>query len=485
MPEIQQLDTEMFVPQPHSPCEDLMSSLRRIGALEGLTEEEFRWLARNSEEITAEDGQILFRTGEPLEHLTFLLEGSIHVRRPGAGSLGFFVSRAGQLTGKLPYSRMKVAGFDGFAAGHTRALFLHQSKFPEMLAAIPSMAQRSVSVLLDRVREMTRVEQQADKLAALGKLAANLSHELKNPASAARSAATTLSAELRNYGRQKFLLGSLCLSEEHQAAYRAWAGSIEALLTTAAPPSSDSIVVSAREDLFTAWLETHKIAEPWTIAPTLAETSLDISHLESLAAALPAAALPTALASFVSGMRAERMTDTVVDATARIFDLISAIQDYSYMDQAPIQELELTQSLESTLAMFSSRIAGIYVERDYAPVLPPVTAYGSELNQVWTELIENAIDAMDGQGTLTLRAKVSGGAFLVEICDTGHGIPSEALPRIFEPFFTTKSLGVGLGLGLDNASRIVSKHGGSLTVTSNPGDTCFQVHLPLEGTGTY
>ncbi len=467
-------------------CEDLISSLRRFSTLDGLTEEEFRWLAENGIETIHEDGEHIFRAGEVLEHLAFVLDGSFQFRLVRSGTLGVFVGRAGQITGKIPYSRMKSAAGDGFAVGRTRAMYIHQSRFPEMLATIPSMTQRCVSVLLDRVREMTRVEQQADKIASLGKLAANLSHELKNPASAARSAATSLSKELRNYGNQKFRLGALNLSDESKEAYRVWATSVQGLLNTTGPDTSDSIETAAREDVFTEWLERHNIPDPWTIAPTLAETAITTSHLDELVASIPTEALSTALCSFASALRSERMTDTVIDATARIFDLISAIQDYSYMDQAPIQEIDVTQSLDATLAMFGSRLGKIEVLHDFAPVLPPIPAYGSELNQVWTELIENAIDAMSEEGgILTLRARVSGGSFLVEICDSGHGIPPEVLPRIFEPFFTTKPLGKGLGLGLDNASRVVSKHGGSMTVTSEAGNTCFQVNLPLEGTGAY
>lgn len=468
-----------------SPCEDLISSLRRFSSLEGLTEDEFQWLASHGEERISDDGAVLFRSGDLLEHLTFLLEGGYQIRIPLSGTLGLFVGRPGQMTGKIPFSRMKTVGGDGFCIGRTRALYVHESHFAEMMVAIPSMAQRCVSVLLDRVREMTRVQQQADKIASLGKLAANLSHELKNPASAARSAATSLSTELRQYGNQKFQLGALQLSEEDKKFYQAWSVSVQELLRSKAPIDTDSIAESQREDEFTQWLNRRNISEPWTIAPTLAETALSTAHLDHLTERLPAHALPIALRALASALRAERMTDTVIDATARIFNLISAIQDYSYMDQAPIQEIDVAQSLEATLAMFSARLLEIKVIKDFAPVLPPVPAYGSELNQVWTELIQNSIDAMPTGGTLTLRAKVSGDTFFLEICDTGSGVPDEILPRIFEPFFTTKQLGMGLGLGLDNASRILSKHGGSISVTSKPGDTCFQVNLPLEGTGAY
>jgi signal transduction histidine kinase len=192
-----------------------------------------------------------------------------------------------------------------------------------------------------------------------------------------------------------------------------------------------------------------------------------------------------ALATFASSLRVERMAETVVNSTVRIFDLIRAIKDYSYMDQAPIQDVDLAQSLETTLTMFNSRLQNVTIERNYDPDLPPVSAYGSELNQVWTALIENALDAMKDRGTLRLSTRSSGQMAFVEIWDTGPGIPPELKSRIFEPFYTTKAPGKGLGLGLDTAQRIVTKHSGFIQVESHPGATCFQVRLPLDQAGAY
>jgi len=179
------------------------------------------------------------------------------------------------------------------------------------------------------------------------------------------------------------------------------------------------------------------------------------------------------------------MAETVVDSTVRIFDLISAIKDYSYMDQAPIQDVDLAQSLENTLVMFNSRLKNVVVELDFDPELPPVSAYGSELNQVWTALIENALEAMNDHGTLRLRTHLSGQLALIEVWDSGPGIDPSIRSRIFEPFFTTKAPGRGLGLGLDAVQRIVSKHSGFVTVESKPNATCFQIRLPLDRAQAY
>ncbi|HEX4651226.1 MAG TPA: ATP-binding protein [Granulicella sp.] len=468
-----------------TPVPEIVEALRTIGPLEGLSDPEYEWIARHGTERTGDNGAIIFREGEPVFNLTFILKGEIHVRRRHVGPMAIFIGRAGQMTGKLPFSRMKGYGGDGYTSGPIWVLDLHEGHFPEMLQAIPSMGQRCVTVLLDRVREVTRMEQQAEKLTALGKLAANLAHELNNPASAAQRSAAGLFSELRDYGNHKYRLGSLCLTAEESSGYMTWIERARREMgshTYDQRPDEIPLAVADREDAVMRWLEAHQIPEPWKIAPALAEVRLGLSTLDDLAAVLAPKTLPVALATVASSLRAERMAETVVDSTVRIFDLISAIKDYSYMDQAPIQEVDLAESLEKTLLMFQSRLQNITVKRDFEPGLNHINAYGGELNQVWTVLIENALDAIDAgrrPGTVQLKTRISGQVALVEIWDNGPGIEPGLQSRIFEPFFTTKAPGHGLGLGLDTAQRIVSKHSGYITVQSKPGETCFQVRLPL------
>jgi signal transduction histidine kinase len=200
---------------------------------------------------------------------------------------------------------------------------------------------------------------------------------------------------------------------------------------------------------------------------------------------LDPAATTVVLSQFASSLRAERMTEVMIDSTARTFDLIKAIKDYSYMDQAPIQETDIPRGLENTLTMLQSRLRKVEVVRDYEPELPCISAYASELNQVWTALIENALDAIQDEGRIELKASVSGDLLLVEVWDNGPGIPADIRDRIFEPFFTTKPPGRGLGLGLDVVMRIIMKHRGFVSVQSAPGATCFQVRLPLQQLQAY
>lgn len=469
-----------------TPVDELIAALRRVEALDGLRDEDFLWLAENGIEEKLNAGDEVFQEGDPADRMTIMLRGEVHVRRRERGSVAFFISRVGQLSGLLPYSRMKTYGGTGYAVGDAWGLHIHRDQFDEMLSAIPSMGQRCVSTLLNRVRDVTRMEQQSEKIAALGKLAANLSHELNNPASAAQRAASSLLGELRTYGDLKYQLGSLCLTDAQKEQYGIWVSRLRQKSPTGSRPviARDSLAISAREDAFAEWLGNHGVGDPWKYAPVLAETTLEVCDLDDLKVIGPEV-LPIAIGTITSAIRTERMTETVIDATVRIFDLISAIKDYSYMDQAPIQEIDLAAALDNTLAMLASRLSHVHVERDFDPMLPQVPAYGSELNQVFMALIENALDAMQDRGTLRLRTRTSGQLALVEVWDSGPGIPEDLQSRIFEPFFTTKAPGFGLGLGLDTVQRIVSKHSGHISVESKPGSTCFQVRLPIEQMQAY
>jgi signal transduction histidine kinase len=484
---VPQMDQLAGPPAEPTPLAEIIAGLRTITPLDGLTEEEYTWLATNGTERVGGDRAIVFRENEPAMNMNFILRGEVQVRRRKSASV-LFIGRAGSMTGKLPFSRMKNYGGEGYAVGPVWAIDIPESMFPEMLAAIPSMAQRCVSALLDRVREVTRIEQQSEKLNALGKLAANLAHELNNPASAAQRSAASLFGELREYGEQKYRLGKLCLSEETTEKYRNWVKNARCRMSAYSnlPKSSENPLATAdREELLVRWLNEHNVPNPWTIAPALSETTLPFDVLDELAAIMDPEVLPVAVATVAGSLRVERMAETVVDSTVRIFDLISAIKDYSYMDQAPIQDVDLAQSLENTLVMFNSRLKNVKVELEFDPDLAPVSAYGSELNQVWTALIENALDSMNDMGTLRLTTHQGGQMALVEVWDSGPGIEPEIESRIFEPFFTTKAPGRGLGLGLDTVQRIVNKHSGFVTVESKPGATCFQVRLPVDRLQAY
>ena len=481
------LSLSVVPPVTPTPVEEIAEALDRIGPLHGLPLEDRLWLALHGQEMTANPGDVLYEEGAAADHMVLILKGEIHVRRQHGGPMALFIGRAGQMTGVLPFSRMKTYGGQGFAISPVWALIIHSSVFPEMLKAIPSMAQRVVTTLLDRVREVTRIEQQAEKLAALGQLAGNLSHELNNPASAAQRAAATLLGAFRANRSNRIKLIGLGLTEEKMGKIEAWEDKIfcRSGETLDPPAETDALGFIRREESLRAWLTDAQCGDVWEVAAQLSEQRVTTADLDELRGFIDPSECCVPLQYFARYLRSARAAETIVSATARIFDLIGAVKDYSNMDRSPILEIDVPAGLDATLQMFASRMTNIEVEREYEPGLPRINAYSGELNQVWTALIENALDAMAGRGRLRVECRREADMLLVEIWDNGPGIPPELQERIFEPFFTTKAPGSGLGLGLDNAMRIVRKHRGHLSVKSEPGSTCFRVRLPLDQLQAY
>ncbi|MBB6147112.1 signal transduction histidine kinase [Silvibacterium bohemicum] len=470
-----------------TPVEEIVEALRGVELLQGLTDEEYLWLATHSSERVGPDQAIIFREGAPAHHFSVILKGEVCVYRKNSGLITLSIGRTGKVTGKLPFSRMKTWGGGGSTSGPAWILDVHEDLFPEMLLAIPSMGQRCASILVERTRDFTRAEQQAEKLDALGKLAANLSHELKNPASAAQRAALSL---LSNIDRDEELcrLGRLFDSEEEFSLYREWICRAQRIVEAAAAAQrADGGALSDgdREDVLLRWLEAHRVPDAWKLAPVFAAAHLPVASLEELASQIGAKAFPAAVASFSTSLNARLTVKTIADSSSRIFSIIKAIQDYSYMDQAPVQDVDLIQSVESALTLLHSQSQGITIIRDFNPSMPKIMAYGGELSQVWTALIENAFAAMNGHGVLKITITLNGEVAFIEFWDDGPGIDPAISSRIFEPFFTTKPIGQALGLGLDTVRRIVHKHLGSVTVQSVSGSTCFQVRLPMNRPQVY
>jgi signal transduction histidine kinase len=481
------LSQTIISPASPTPVNEIADALLRIAPLHDLPLEDRLWLARHGEEFIANAGDVLFEEGAQATNMILILKGEIHVRRQHGSPMALFIGRAGQMTGVLPFSRMKTYGGQGFAISPVWALLIPKTLFPEMLQAIPSMAQRVVSTLLDRVREVTRIEQQAEKLNALGKLAGNLAHELNNPASAAQSAAASLAEALSANRLNRFKLVNLCLTNEQILAVQSWEENILNRIVSLPGQlhEQNPLDFIAREESIRTWLGVLGCPNLWEVAPQLAEQGVNAADLDQLRTLLGANETCVSLEFFARYLRASRSVQTLAHSTNRIFDLIDAIKAYSGMDRAPILEVDVPAGLDATVQMLQSRMTKVEIERDYEPNLPRINAYGGELNQVWTALIENALDALGNQGRLRLACRLEGEMLLVEIWDTGPGIPPELQERIFEPFFTTKAPGQGLGLGLDNAMRIVRKHRGHMSVRSEPGSTCFRVRLPLDQLQAY
>jgi len=455
----------------------LLDDLRKIEVFSDLPQEHLAWLAEKFEEIRLEPGEVSVQEGGPADSLFVILEGEIRFQRGGGPDAPVFKAYAGQVTGLLPYSRLTRYGGTGRAVLPTRIVRLHKSLFPEMLQRMPVLGQRLVAIMADRIRETTRVETQRDKLMALGKLSAGLAHELNNPAAAAQRATASLRETLETVRDASIRLARHALSLEQREMIIRFER--EAGQYTATTPV-DPLAQSDREERITSWLQGCQVPDAWKIAPVLAHMGVEIPKLESLAAQVGDKVLSDALIRIASLLTISRLIGEIENSTKRISDLVRAVKEYSYMDQAAMVEVDVHRGLESTLTILGHRLkSGIQVVREYDKNLPRICAFGGELNQVWTNLMDNAIEAMQGKGELRLRTARELDRVLVEIRDNGRGIAPDVLPHIFEPFFTTKGVGEGTGLGLDTVCRIVRNHHGEIRASSQPGDTRFQVYLPI------
>ena len=458
--------------------EALVNDLRKIAVFSDLTADQLGWLAGKFEEIRLAPGEIFVRPGDPAVWLTVILEGEIRLQRASDPDGPIYSAVAGQVTGYLPYSRLTHFAGTGRAVLPTRLARLHRDNFPEMLQRIPEIGQRLVAIMADRIRETAKIETQRDKLMALGKLSAGLAHELNNPAAAAQRATRSLREALETVRDASIRLARHALSPEQRETVLRFEREAQQY---AAPTPVDPLAQSDREERITTWLERRLVPDPWKIAPVLGDAGVEVPTLENLAAEVGEKVVSDALIRIASVLTIGRLIAEIENSTKRISDLVGAIKEYSYMDQAPLQEVDLHHGIETTLTILGHRLKqGVTVIRDYDPNLPRVCAYGGELNQIWTNLIDNAIDAMNAKGELRIRSKLNLDRVMVEIGDNGPGIPPEIQARIFDPFFTTKSVGQGTGLGLDTACRIARKHHGNIRVVSKPGDTRFQVDLPIK-----
>src|SRR6476646_9746844 len=341
---------------------------------------------------------------------------------------------------------------------------------------MPELAQRLVGLMSDRIRETTRLEQQQDRLAGLGKLSAGLAHELNNPASAAKRATSLLREALQ---RIKDAVIEL-VKHELTPAQRSEIEKLEASFLQPNQNPLDTLATSDLEDQIDSLLRSHGQNDLWQLASDLAHRGVKPEVLESLFATLDADVARAALVRIAASVEIANLLNEIESSTSRISDLVRAVKEYTYMDQTPAQRVDVVKGLENTLTILNHKLKkGVTVKREYGKVPLLVNSFGSELNQIWTNIIDNAIDAMGGKGELRVRTYRDDTCVVVEIGDNGPGISSEVKAHIFEPFFTTKGVGEGTGLGLDTVQRIVKKHRGTIQVTSKPGDTRFQVFLPL------
>ena len=458
--------------------------LRMLFLFEKLTGEQLAWLCSHGHVERIEPGQV-YAEGEPARCLYVLLDGALVLsRRVGADDVevvrtsergvyaGAFFAYLGDRVPQVYNNSLRVTE-------PSRFFVLDASVFAGMMREWFPMAVHMLEGLFFGVQNTQQAVGQRERLLALGSLSAGLTHELNNPAAAAVRATSALRERVAG---MRHKLGTIAAGSYDRTTLETLIQLQErAVDLVSKAPALSPIEASDREDGIADWLDRHDVADGWDLAPAFVQAGLDTGWLEHVAATVDDATLDGALRWLNCTVETELLMNEIEDSTNRISTLVGAAKQYSQLDRAPYQVVDVHELLDSTLMMLGGKIPpGITVVKDYDTVLPRIPAYPGELNQVWTNLIDNAVSAMNGTGTLTVRTGLDRDQLFVEFADTGPGVPPEIRERIFEPFFTTKPVGAGTGLGLDISWRIiVNKHHGDLQVQSFPGDTRFRVRLPL------
>src|SRR5436305_6199665 len=452
------------------------SELLKVPVFADLPDDQIAWFLSHSEDVPLAAGEIYVRQGDPADWMFVILEGQLQWRGEFGGETVVLAGKPGDVTGVLPFSRMKQFVVTGRAVTAGKILRFPSSLFPELIQKMPEVTKLLVGLISDRIRETTRIEQQRDRLASLGKLSAGLAHELNNPASAAKRASGQLRTILKKIKDASHELGKRDLTPAQKSEIE----KMEVSFTQDDVVPPDALTISDLEDQIDSLFRSHGQDDLWMLAASLEKRNIRPEILESLFENLGPDTARAALVRIAASVEVANLVHEIESSTSRISDLVRAIKEYTYMDQAAIQNVDVVKSLETTLTILNHKLKqGVSVQRDYQRVPLLVNSFGSELNQVWTNIIDNAIDGMGGKGELRLRTYREDTCAVVEIGDNGPGISPGVKPHIFEPFFTTKGVGEGTGLGLDTVQRIVKKHRGNLQVNSKPGDTRFQVWLPL------
>ena len=451
-----------------------IADLRSLSIFDGLTDDQLSELIKSGSEVRVEAGVELFHEGEYADFWWVLIDGAIDLIRR--------VGREDTVVARMDVPGRWAGGFrawdehgtylaTGRVASDGRVLKVPAEVLRDRAEAWFPFGAHLIAGLYRTARSIESTARQHSSLVTLGTLAAGLAHEINNPASAASRAVNALETET-----QTLLSSVRQLADISPEQF----GALDALRTELAPPDLDPLARADQEQALATWLNRHRVARAWTIAPQLAAAGVDLAWCARAADVLEGSVLEPGLEWVANGYAVNTLLSELKESTRRISELVAAVRSYTQLDRASLQRIDVTDGLDSTLVMLGHRLREVTVVRDYGTEVPMIDAYAGELNQVWTNLIDNAVDAMGGTGTLRVTTRIEDGDVVVEIGDTGPGMPPEVAARAFEAFFTTKDVGQGTGLGLDIARRIVvERHGGTIRIDSQPGETTLRVRLPI------
>ena len=453
------------------------SRLREIAIFADLDDDQINWLRSRFTMIRVEPGDVVSEEGDPADTMYVVLEGTLRARvERGTPDGRLYVMTPGTVTGMLPHSRL--THFPVTVRVDEPALVgcLPAEDFQEMASRVPVLMPRLASVMADRIRANAEQDNMRERLIGLGQLSAGLAHELNNPAAAIQRSVRDLGERIdRLADFARGVLERLEGSESVGALFAATEGPREALV-------EDPLLRSEAEERMAEWLESRGVPEPWLAAEGFVSAGVGIEQLTAVER-LPSNAQSTLLQWLDAHLASERLVREISEASSRISELVSAVKSYSHMDRANARsDVDIHEGLEATMTVLGHKVRdkGIRLVREFGAHVPSIQANAGQLNQVWTNLIDNAVDASPEGGEVTVRTKAGPGHVVVQVVDEGMGIPAEVRQRIFEPFFTTKGVGVGTGLGLDVVQRIVTAHRGIVRVDSEPGRTCFEIQLPVD-----